>query len=656
MRFSLLVAGRILSGVRQPYLSVVSKIAVVGVALGVSALVVVFSISEGFSTSFQDKILSLYPHMVILRRGTDFRDHLEIAKKMQSIEGVSEAVSATYDELMVVHGDRRGQVILKGMPLSSASLSSRLNEAMSEGKPIQDIAPRLRANLNQEQNQVLIRGGVQGIIGQIAVLENDAGALKAIIQQPLWVRPGTGWGRITLLAPTGMEVVCFAGAMEYRFTIPPHGGFSAARNIVEGNHICKVSGESPHAQDDRSFDLIVRSGKIHTVVLDREGSLWEMDAIEERGDPNRLASSIRVYWPSAKEFALRTPEGRLVQVQGSVSPWTRLENLPLPGILLGKTVAESLRAKVGDEIRLMTPLRGIDGSSLGPIGMAPSSLKARVHGLLHTGFHEFDNRFAITDLRLVQRFFNRGDDVRWVEIRVQDVEKTQSMVDSVSRSLDDYGLPDLLGAMTKGARDFRRLGAGEVSQLKEGELGPVGYLKQSAQAGQYMRTTAVGMVPDKEYRVIDWRRMNRNLLSAIRLQRVVLTIFFLIITFVAASNVVGNQIMLIHEKTRTIAILRAMGASRRQIFWIFRLQGLITTAIGSALGAGLGYTICWLLGTYPLPLNAEIYFIETLPMELSLAAIFTVVMVTLAGTWFATTFSARRAAAISPVAGLHRVE
>ena len=114
--------------------------------------------------------------------------------------------------------------------------------------------------------------------------------------------------------------------------------------------------------------------------------------------------------------------------------------------------------------------------------------------------------------------------------------------------------------------------------------------------------------------------------------------------------------MLIHEKTSNIAILRAMGASRKQVQRVFRIQGLVTALIGTLIGGAAGIGICMILESYPLGLTAEIYFIEKLPVEPSFTAFAVVASATLAGTWLATHLSAKKASELDTVAALHRID
>jgi lipoprotein-releasing system permease protein len=305
----------------------------------------------------------------------------------------------------------------------------------------------------------------------------------------------------------------------------------------------------------------------------------------------------------------------------------------------------------------MSPMRGLEGGGMGPVGMSPTLMKLRVGGILHTGFHEFDNRFVIANLASVQRFFQRGDSVYWLEIRLDNVSQTQKTAEAIRTSLEGISMPEFLHRFLEANKKVKRLSSGDVTQFSSKPAqSRVEYLERISELGSLIRSSAYDLVPESHYKIIDWRRINRALLSAILWQQVVLTVFFLIIIIVSASNVVGNQIMLIHEKTSNIAILRAMGTSQKQIQKIFRIQGLVTALVGTAIGGILGLGICRILQSFPLGLNAEIYFIETLPVEPSLEAFVVVGLSTLFGTWLATHLSAKKAAALDPVAALHRID
>jgi lipoprotein-releasing system permease protein len=161
---------------------------------------------------------------------------------------------------------------------------------------------------------------------------------------------------------------------------------------------------------------------------------------------------------------------------------------------------------------------------------------------------------------------------------------------------------------------------------------------------------------DTTFQVISWREVNAPLFEALQLQKLVLSIFFLIIIVVAAFNVVGTQIVMVHQKTREIAILKALGASRDMIRRIFLLQGLLIALIGVALGLASGLTLCALLALVGYPLEPEVYLISELPISVDATEIVVVVAATLLLTLAATIGTAARAGRLAPADGIRYVE
>lgn len=113
-------------------------------------------------------------------------------------------------------------------------------------------------------------------------------------------------------------------------------------------------------------------------------------------------------------------------------------------------------------------------------------------------------------------------------------------------------------------------------------------------------------------------RMNKNLFSALKLEKIVMFIILTLIILVAAFNIVGTLIMVVIEKTRDIAILKSMGATRRSIMKIFMIEGAVIGLVGTLLGLLGGYTLCTLLATYKfIELPSDVYYISTLPVQMN---------------------------------------
>ena len=135
-----------------------------------------------------------------------------------------------------------------------------------------------------------------------------------------------------------------------------------------------------------------------------------------------------------------------------------------------------------------------------------------------------------------------------------------------------------------------------------------------------------------------------------------LTIFFLIIIVVGSFVVVGSQVMIIHERTAEIAILRAMGATAGVVRMIFTLQGLFVTTLGTAAGLAVGVGVTKLVDIVDYQLDASVYLIDRLPVSLSGLDLVGVAVATALCTLAATQYSAGRAAAKTPVDGLRAID
>jgi lipoprotein-releasing system permease protein len=114
----------------------------------------------------------------------------------------------------------------------------------------------------------------------------------------------------------------------------------------------------------------------------------------------------------------------------------------------------------------------------------------------------------------------------------------------------------------------------------------------------------------------DWVRQNRQLFLWMRLEKLVGYLIFAIILVVAAFLIASTLIMIVLEKTREVGILMSLGAARRGVRWIFVLEGLAIGGLGTFAGCAMGWLGCELLDLYPLRLPGDIYFIDTLPVEI----------------------------------------
>ena len=152
------------------------------------------------------------------------------------------------------------------------------------------------------------------------------------------------------------------------------------------------------------------------------------------------------------------------------------------------------------------------------------------------------------------------------------------------------------------------------------------------------------------YRVRDWMAANKNLFAALTMQKSVYSIVLLLIVLVAAFTVLATLVMVVMEKRKDIAILKSMGASGRSIGRIFIYKGLVIGIVGTLLGNLGGFGGCWLLKHYQLiELPKDVFFVNTVPVQVYPPYFVAVTAATLAICLLATLYPARKAARLAPV-------
>jgi lipoprotein-releasing system permease protein len=270
-----------------------------------------------------------------------------------------------------------------------------------------------------------------------------------------------------------------------------------------------------------------------------------------------------------------------------------------PNMLMGKTLATKLKVKVGDIVQVVSPQHSLAGDPILSSGISGglTELKFRVSGLYDSGFHDYDSKLVVVHYAALQDFFGHKDNVTGIEIRLRDI--FQSTV-----------VRDHLRVLLESDRAF------------------------------------------KNYRIIDWKDLNRNLFTSLEIQKVVLTIIMTFIVIVASFNIVGTLIMLVIDKQKEIAILRSMGASDGGIMRVFIFQGLFIGAIGTLLGLALGYGLCQIIRWSDFGLDPKVYLIDALPvkvvpLELAIVGLSAVLI-----SFFATLYPSWWATQLDPIEGL----
>lgn len=154
----------------------------------------------------------------------------------------------------------------------------------------------------------------------------------------------------------------------------------------------------------------------------------------------------------------------------------------------------------------------------------------------------------------------------------------------------------------------------------------------------------------RSYRVSNWMEFNESAAAGFELLKRVYALVLLLLIGVAAFNLVATLIMVVMEKRKDIAVLMAMGATRREVRLIFVLKGLIVGAIGTAAGLLLGAATCFALGHYHfIHIQKEIYGIATLPVAFQPLSYVVVAVASMFLCWIATFYPARQASREMPV-------
>ena len=261
----------------------------------------------------------------------------------------------------------------------------------------------------------------------------------------------------------------------------------------------------------------------------------------------------------------------------------------LPAIVLGSHLAEHTGMLPGAVLRVLSPQ-----GELTPFGVRAGESQFRVAGIFESGFYDLDNQFAFVSLDEAQRLFSTGDVVNALELRVADVYDAPAVA-RAAELLVNNGRHDLLGAT-------------------------------------------------------HWMEQNRQLLSALRLERTVSTITIGLIQLVAALNILTALVMSVMEKRRDIAVLIAMGAKQAQIARIFIAQGLLIGLCGVILGLVSGYGLSYLADHYHwIALDQELYSVSYVPFQPHFADAVWIAAAALAVSFLATLYPARAATRLTPV-------
>jgi lipoprotein-releasing system permease protein len=297
----------------------------------------------------------------------------------------------------------------------------------------------------------------------------------------------------------------------------------------------------------------------------------------------------------AKEILSTVIEGDPGRLKSTPAPSDQTpdggtEAAALEGIILGKHLAQSMALRVNDVVTAISSQTRLTPAGLQP---RPRYTRFRVAGIFSSGLYDYDAKWAYIALPAAQKAQGNGDAAEVIQMNVTDI----------------YGVKEI------GGKVLAIAGPGFVTR--------------------------------------DWQELNRPMFAALQLQHRMVYVFFALLIAIAALNIITTLTMMVIEKNRDIAILRAQGSTPRSIRRIFMLQGLVIGLIGAAAGLSLGLGMGWMANHYQLiSIPAEVYSVSHITLKTNWADCAIVAVMAIVICLLATIYPARAAARLMPVEAL----
>jgi len=272
-------------------------------------------------------------------------------------------------------------------------------------------------------------------------------------------------------------------------------------------------------------------------------------------------------------------------------------SLPAPsdsGTLPGMILGKELAARLG----VFVGGRVNVVSPVGPVratGMTPKIRPFQVVGLFASGMYEYDASLAYVALNEAQKFFGFNGTVTGIEVKIEDVLTADTIASRINAALGT------------------------------------------------------------DYLARDWMELNRNLFSALRLEKTMMFLLLVLITLVASFNIVGTLAMIVNDKQREIAILKAMGATPNAIMRIFMLNGLVIGLTGTAIGIPLGYAFLYLIEQY-WTFDQTVYYLSHISVHVKAVDVLLVSCSAILISFAATLYPSWQAATLTPVSAIRYAE
>jgi lipoprotein-releasing system permease protein len=379
------------------------------------------------------------------------------------------------------------------------------------------------------------------------------------------------------------------------------GGFEHWRDLLDDVRLVKgvraatpvASGEAMASSSSNTAGVILRGIDTQTIgtVIDLLQNI-EVGKFAYLDDPKKLANlppDEPIGIGSGGEFYLKGPD--IKPYLSPLDPEVADAVIPpdaYPGIVIGRELAKSLHVYVGDELTLISPL-----GDLGPMGVLPRSRKFRVAAIFYSGMYEYDASHAYVKLEAAQEFFDLKQNVTGIEIKIDDAERVAEIRPAIE---------------AKVTRD--------------------------------------------DLQIQDWKESNKNLFSALKLEKIATFIILSLAILVASFCIICTLLLMVTEKSKEIAILKSLGASDNAILKIFMTEGVMIGGIGTIFGVTTGLAATLGLKWFGVRLDPDVYYVDKLPINVEWSDFTLVALAALLITTIATIYPAVAASRLRPVDGI----
>jgi ABC-type lipoprotein release transport system permease subunit len=637
------------------FFNLLATIITMSVLLGVMALVVVLSLMSGLEADLRDKILDQKAHLRVSEsEGNRFTDYHELVEALVALPGVAGASPYVEAEIMVRSGINRQGAVLLGVEPERLLQVSNIAEIMSEGsfeslthpETIPDPDPFASTQDTPWRLRHLDKNG--GGAGKDGATKDAVGLPfpPGSIIEPKRLAPLPA----PLPTPSPSEQPA-DGEPQPRVgsglggTADPIGNLNRIPPPAElfGNDAIGHYGPLPQFGDEDGWEDPVEVLGLKNDAPEPEPAPTRVDppAVDDWGSDDGWEDPVAVLGlpPEAEAPDEGKSEGEAESPsepeagdgldKESVLDPLRNEGVVDP-ILIGRELANELAVGVGTRVQLITPV-----GRLTPAGRVPGILAAKVGGVFYSGMYEYDRKNVYAPLAVAQAFLRTSDRISGIEVKLDDIEQVDAGKTAVEGELRRLGR-----SASPLHRTVRRL----INAISDEKL----RAEVAARHGIDLE--------ESELIVESWKELNRNLFSAMFLEKIAMFVALLFVVLVASFGILASNLMSVLEKSKEIAILKAMGSPDQLIQRVFVSEGLCLGLLGALGGISMGLGLCFALDRFGFPFNENVYYIERLPVVINPVEVAVVGVAALVIVFLSSLYPARVASRMRPVDGLRHQE